>query len=60
MKKAKLKLCWTTVRPAITYVNETRVLKESMRRKLLISERNILKRIFGSTKDRDGTRKIKK
>jgi len=32
-KKAKLKFCWTTVRPAITYVSETRVLKESMKRK---------------------------
>jgi hypothetical protein len=30
-----------------------------MKRKLL-SERNILKRIFGSAKDRDGTWKIKK
>jgi hypothetical protein len=30
-----------------------------MKRKLLISERNILKRIFGSAEDRDGTWKIK-
>jgi len=31
-----------------------------MKRKLLISERYILKRILGSAKDRDGTWKIKK
>jgi hypothetical protein len=31
-----------------------------MKRKLLISERNILKRILGSARDRDGTWKIKK
>jgi len=45
-KKAKLKLYWTIITPAITYASETWVLKESMTRKLLISERNIFKRIF--------------
>jgi hypothetical protein len=59
-KKAKLKFSWTTVRPAITYVIETWELKECMKRKLLTSERNILKRMFGSAKDRRGTWKIKK
>jgi hypothetical protein len=59
-KKAKLKLYWTTIRPAITYASEMWALNESMKRKLLISERNILKRILGSAKDRDDTWKIKK
>jgi hypothetical protein len=31
-----------------------------MKRKLLISERNILRRVFGPTKDRDGTWRIKR
>jgi hypothetical protein len=33
--------------------------KKFMKRKLLIPERNILRRIFGPTKDRDGTWRIK-
>ena len=43
----------------ITYTSETRVLKESVKQKLLITERNILRRIFRLTNDRDGTRRIK-
>ena len=42
-----------------TYASETWVLKESMKWKLLITERRILRRIFGPTKDRDGTWGIK-
>jgi hypothetical protein len=34
------------------------VLKESVKRTLLITERKILRRIFGPIKDRDGTWKI--
>jgi len=30
-KKAKLKLCWTIIRPVITYASETWVLKESVK-----------------------------
>jgi hypothetical protein len=37
-KKAKLKLCWTTIRPVTIYASETWVLKESMKRKLLITK----------------------
>jgi len=47
------------LRPVITYANETRALKESMKRKLLITDRNILRRIFRPTKDRDDTWRIK-
>jgi len=42
-----------------TYASETWVLKESMKCKLLITARKILRRIFGPTKDRDGTWGIK-
>jgi len=38
-----------------TYASETWVIKESMKLKLLITERRILRRIFRPTKDRDGT-----
>jgi len=43
----------------ITYDSETWVLKESMKRKLLITERSMLRRIFKPTNDRDGTWRIK-
>ena len=43
----------------ITYDSETWVLKESMKRKLLITERSMLRRIFKPTNDRDGTWGIK-
>jgi hypothetical protein len=44
-------------KPVITCGSETWVLKESVKRKLLITERKVL-RIFGQTKDRDGTWEI--
>ena len=42
----------------ITNACEMWVLTESMERKLLKTERKIIRRIFGRTKDRDGTRRI--
>ena len=57
-KKAKLKLHRTIIRLVITNASETWVLKESMTRKLLITERTILRRIFGHTNDIDGTWRI--
>ena len=45
-------------KPVITCGSETWALKESVKRKLLITERKILRRIFGPTKDRDGTWEI--
>ena len=59
-KKAKLKLQWTIIRPVTTCASETWVLKRSMKRKLLIPERKILKRIFGPAKNRDGKRRTGK
>lgn len=57
--KTKLILYWTKIRPVMKYASETLVLKESMKRKLLIAERKILKRIFRPKKKRDGTWRIK-
>jgi hypothetical protein len=42
------------IRPVITYASETWALKESMKRKFLLTERKILRRIFERTKDRCG------
>jgi hypothetical protein len=50
---------WTLVRPVLTYACETWVLKESIKQKLLVFERKILRRIFGSAKERNGTWQIK-
>ena len=43
----------------VTYSRETWVLKEYMKQKLLINERKIFRRIYGPTKERDGTWRIK-
>ena len=43
----------------ITYSSETCVLKESVKRKLLVTERKILRGMFGPKKDRDCTWRIK-
>jgi len=43
----------------ITYARETKILKESMQLKLLVTKRKILRRIFGTSTDRDDTQKIK-
>ena len=47
------------MRPVVTYACITWVLKQSIKQKLLVFERKILKRIFGPTKERDGTWRIK-
>jgi len=57
LKRAKLKLYWSIIRPVITHASETWVLKGSMKRKLLIIERNILRK-FGPAKHRDGAWRI--
>jgi hypothetical protein len=50
-KYSKLKLYRTVIRPVVTYVSETWVLKETIIQKLLVFERKILRRIFGPTKE---------
>jgi hypothetical protein len=52
--KLKMKLYWSIIRPIVTYACETWVLKETM-----VFERKVLRKIFGPTKDRDGTGRIK-
>jgi hypothetical protein len=54
---AKLKLYWSVVRPVITYVCETWVLKESEINKLLVFERENLREIFGPSKENYSWRK---
>jgi hypothetical protein len=58
-KKTKLNIYWTLVRPVITYACEIWVVKEAIKQKLLVFERKILRRIFGPSKERDGTWRIK-
>ena len=50
-KQSKLKLYRTAIRPIVTYASETWVLKRTIIQKLLVFERKILRRIFGSTKE---------
>ena len=58
-KKSKLKLYWSIIRPTVTYGCEVWVLKETIKNKLLVFERKVLRKIFGLTKERDGTWRIK-
>jgi hypothetical protein len=55
-----MKLYWSIIRPIVTYVCEIWVLKETIKNKLMIFERKVLRKIFGPTKERDGTCRIKK
>ena len=58
-KKLKMKLYWIIIRPITTYVCEVWVLKETIKIKLMVFERKVLRKIFGPTKERDGTWRIK-
>jgi len=58
-KKLKMKLYWSIIRPIATYACETRVLKETIKNKLMVFERKVLRKIFGPTRERDGTWRIK-
>jgi hypothetical protein len=58
-KKSKLRVYHTLVRPLVTYVCETWVLKDNIKLKLMVFERKVFRRIYGPTKVRDGTRRIK-
>jgi hypothetical protein len=57
-KESKLKLYWSIIRPIVTHARETWVLKETIKNKLMLFEGKML-RIFGPTKERDGTWRIK-
>jgi len=58
-KKSKLKLYCSIVRPTVTYGCEAWVLKGTIQHKLMVFQRKVLRRIFGPTKERDGTWRIK-
>jgi hypothetical protein len=47
------------VRPIVTYAFETWVLKENIKSKLRVFKRKVLRRIYGPTKESDGTWRIK-
>jgi hypothetical protein len=52
-------LYWSIIRPTVTYGCEAWVLKGTIKNKLMIFERKVLRRIFGPTNERDGTWRIK-
>jgi hypothetical protein len=52
-------LYWSIIRPIATYGCETWVLKETIQNKLMVFEKKVLSKIFGPTKERDGTWRIK-
>ena len=54
-----MKLYWSIIRPIVTYACEVWVLKETIRNKLTVFERKVLRKIFGPTKARVGTWRIK-
>ena len=58
-KKSKLKLYWSIMRPIVTNVCKTWVLKETIKNNLMVFERRVLRRVFGPIKERDGTWRIK-
>ena len=58
-KKLKMKFYWSIIRPIVTYACETWVLKETIKTNWMIFERKMLRKIFGPTKERDGTWRIK-
>ena len=58
-QKVKLQLFNTLIRPTVTYAFKTWALKENMTIKLMIFERNIMRKIFGPTRTDDGYWRIK-
>jgi hypothetical protein len=59
MMTIMLSLYWSIIRPIVTYACEIWVLKETTKDKLMVFEREVLRKIFGPTKERDGTWRIK-
>ena len=58
-RNSKLKLCRPIIRPIVVYGCEILVLKENIRQRLSVFERKILRKIFGPTKEHNGTRRVK-
>jgi hypothetical protein len=51
-RESKLKLYWSVIRPTVIYGCETWVLKEGIIQSLLVSERKMLRKIFGPTEEK--------
>jgi hypothetical protein len=47
------------IRPTVSHGCKIWVLKETIKNKLIVFERKVLRRIFGPTKERDATWRIK-
>ena len=58
-KKSNLKLYWSIIRPIVTCDCDIWILKETTKNKLMVFERKVLRKIFGPTKERNGTWRIK-
>ena len=58
-EKLKITLYWSIIRPIVTYACETWILKETVKNKLKVFERKVLRKIFGPKKERDGIWRIK-
>jgi hypothetical protein len=58
-RNVKLHLYNTLIHPIVTYASETWLLKENIIKKLMIFERKIMRKIFGSTRSNDGYWRIK-
>ena len=56
--KAKLRLCFSVIRPLVTYACEIWILEEAITSKLMVFERKILRKIFGPTYE-NGSWRIK-
>ena len=54
-----MQLYWSIIRPTVIYGCEMYVLKGTIKTKLMIYERKVLRKIFGPTKERDDTWRIK-
>jgi hypothetical protein len=54
-KESKLKLYWSIIRQIVTYGCKTWVLRETVKSKLMVFERKVLRRIFRPTKERHAT-----
>ena len=54
-----MKVYWSIIRPTVTYACETWISKETVKYKLMVFERKVLRKIFCPTKERDGTWRIK-
>jgi acyl-ACP thioesterase len=58
-RNSKLKLYWSITRPIVVYGYGTWVLEENIKQRLSVFERKILRKIFGPTKEDNGTWRIK-